>query len=103
MKFDLTRVVPEARQIVEVAANVYTKYTEEWFIGLLNHGSALKGGFIAGCSDIDRQLYLEERAFSEHGELPLELCMAVQRELALIDPRPFQYVQSYALSQSRRT
>jgi len=46
--FDLSRVVPEAKSIVQAAATVYLNHTGPWFIGLLVHGSALKGGFIPG-------------------------------------------------------
>ena len=30
--------------------------------------------------------------------MPLELCSAIQRDLARIDPHPFQYIQGYTLS-----
>ncbi len=50
----------EARVIVEAAAAIYLRHTQPWFIGLVVHGSALKGGFIPGCSDIDFQLFLDE-------------------------------------------
>lgn len=96
-KLALERVVPEARQIVQAAAEVYLRHTEQWCIGLLIHGSALKGGFIPGCSDVDLQLYLQPEAFTAYGQLPLEICCTIQRDLASIDPRPFQYIQGYAL------
>jgi hypothetical protein len=95
--FDVTGLQPEAQSIVHAASNVYLTYTSSWFIGLIAHGSAAKGGFIPGCSDIDLQLYLEDTAFSEQGQLPLAICMAIQRELAKIDPWPFHYIQCYAL------
>lgn len=95
---DLTRVVPAARSVVEAAATVYLRHTEQWFLGLLIHGSALKGGFIPGCSDIDLQVYLRSEAFTIYGQLPLEICSAIQRDLARIDPHPFQYIQGYMLS-----
>jgi len=94
----ITRVVPAARPIVQAAAEVYLRHTGQWCIGLLIHGSALKGGFIPGCSDIDLQLYLQPEAFTTYGQLPLEICSAIQRDLAPIDPHPFQYIQGYALS-----
>ncbi|MFQ5795285.1 MAG: hypothetical protein ACE5JP_09580 [Candidatus Bipolaricaulia bacterium] len=43
---DVSPLVPEARQTVIDAAHVYLEHTRPWFIGLLIHGSALKGGFI---------------------------------------------------------
>ena len=67
---DVSGLTPEARPIVKEVAAVYLKHTTPWFIGLIVHGSAVKGGFIPGCSDIDFQLYLEDSAFSWHGQLP---------------------------------
>lgn len=95
---DLSPVVPAAKPVVEAAARVYLCYTEQWLLGLLIHGSALKGGFIPGCSDIDLQVYLRSEAFTIYGQLPLEICSAIQRDLAHIDPHPFQYIQGYTLS-----
>lgn len=94
--FDVSPIVPEARQIVVDAGRVYVEHTRPWFIGLLVHGSALKGGFIPGCSDIDFQLFLDEAAFGADGTLPLDVGMALHRQLARIDPAPFQYLQCYA-------
>jgi len=93
--FDLSSITPLARPIVEAAAIIYYRHTQSWFVGLVAHGSAVKGGFIAGCSDIDLQLYLLDSAFTNNGQLPLALCMAIQRDLVQIDPTPFQYIQCY--------
>jgi hypothetical protein len=90
-------VVPEARAIVEKAASVYIHHTHQSFVGLIVHGSALKGGFIPGCSDIDMQLYVTPDVFAE-GHLPFELTVAIHRDLARIDPAPFRYIQCYAFS-----
>ncbi len=94
---DVTRLVPEAQPIAARVAAVYLEHTAPWFVGLLAHGSAYKGGYIAGCSDIDFQLYLDPVAFTPEGTLPLPLLMAIHRDLAPIDPSPFRYVQCYAL------
>ncbi|MBI4300529.1 MAG: hypothetical protein HY677_05275, partial [Chloroflexi bacterium] len=94
-RVDLSGVTPEARPIVEAAARVYLRYLRPWFVGLIAHGSAVKGGFIPGCSDIDLQQYLEDAAFSEDGQLPFELLLALHADLARIDPAPFQYIQCY--------
>jgi hypothetical protein len=93
--FDLSRVVPEAKSIVQAAATVYLHHTRQWFVGLLVHGSALKSGFIAGCSDIDLQLYLDASAFNVQGSLPFELCISIHRDLSKISPVPFRYIQCY--------
>lgn len=92
---DVSGLVLDARPIVAAAAALYLRYTEPWFVGLLAHGSAVKGGFIPGCSDIDLQLYLDDAAFSEDGQLPFELLLALHADLARIDPAPFQYIQCY--------
>lgn len=95
---DVARLEPEARPIARAAAEVYVRHTRPWLIGLLAHGSALKGGFIPGCSDLDMQLFLAEDAFDRDGRLPLTLGLAIQRDLASISLGPFQYIQCYARS-----
>ena len=92
---DLAPLVPRARPIVAAAADVFMRHTQPWFIGLLVHGSALKGGVIPGCSDIDFQLYLEDEAFVEE-QLLLKTALAIQRDLSPIDVAPFQYIQGWA-------
>lgn len=52
---DISPVVPAAQASVLRAAEVFERHTGPWLVGLLIHGSALKGGFIPGCSDIDLQ------------------------------------------------
>jgi hypothetical protein len=93
---DLSGLVPEARPIVDRVAGVYLGHVAPWFVGLLAHGSAVKGGYIPGCSDVDLQLYLADDAFGPGGQLPLALGLAVRRDLEAIDTAPFRYVQCYA-------
>ena len=100
---DLSPIVPEAQSIVHAATLVYLQYLSQWCIGMAIHGSALKGGYIPGCSDIDFQIYLKPEAFHDNGDLPLDLAIALHRDLAKIDPTPFQYIQGYALSSQKRT
>ena len=88
---DTSRLTPEAKPIVEVAAAIYLRHTQPWFVCLVVHGSALKGGFIPGCSDIDFQLYVNET-------LSLETCLSVQKDISRIDPDPFRYIQCYPIS-----
>jgi hypothetical protein len=97
VEVDVMRLVPEAQPIAARAAAVYLKHTAPWFVGLLAHGSAYKGGYIAGCSDVDFQLYLDPSAFTPAGTLPLPLLVDIHRDLASMDPSPFRYVQCYAL------
>jgi hypothetical protein len=85
--------------VVHAAAKVYARHTAPWFIGLLVHGSACKGDFIPGCSDVDLKLYLRDEAFIGQDteiKLPFTLAAAIHRDLALVDPTPFQYIQCYA-------
>lgn len=99
---NVTGLIPEAQSIAAQAAAIYLKHTAPWFIGLVAHGSAVKGGNIANCSDIDFQLYLADEAFAADGELPLALGMAIHQELAQIDLVPFRYIQCYALTRHLR-
>lgn len=94
--FDVTPLVPEARPIAREAAAVYVEHTRPWFLGLVALGSAVKGDFIPGCSDMDFMLFLDDSAFRE-GCLPLQISVSIHRDLSRIDPRPFAYIQCYAL------
>ena len=67
---DLSRLRPESARVTEQAAGVYLAHTRPWFIGLIVHGSAVKGGIIPGSSDIDFRLYLEDSAFTVDDPLP---------------------------------
>ncbi|MEA2576332.1 MAG: hypothetical protein QOH93_3630 [Chloroflexia bacterium] len=95
--FDVSPLVPEAQPIAAAAARVYWQHTKPWCLGLLVHGSAYKGGFIPGCSDIDMQLFLQNSAFDASSNIPLEIAAAIQADLSKIDPAPFQYIQCYTL------
>jgi hypothetical protein len=91
MKQEVERI---AKQVIEV----YKKHTEKDFIGLIVHGSAVKGGFIHGSSDIDFQLFLKKSIFEENGMLPLDLYLKIHHDLAKIQTTPFRYIQCKALS-----
>jgi hypothetical protein len=95
---NLTNLTEEAKPIVRQVAEVYIKHTDDHFIGLIVHGSAMKGGFIVGSSDIDFHLYLNESVFNENGQLPLSLALNIHRDLAKINPYPFSYIQCDALT-----
>ncbi len=92
-RLDVSPVMAVARPIVHRAAVVYLRHTAPWFVGLIVHGSALKGGFIPGCSDVDFQLFVDRDILTHDGQLPLDIGVAVQRDLAHIDPAPFRYIQ----------
>ncbi len=91
----MSPLVPEARPIGAAATDIFIHHTRPWLIGLLVHGSALKGGVIPGCSDVDFQLYLRDEAF-EDGRLRLDAGLAIQRDLSTLDVASFQYIQGYA-------
>jgi hypothetical protein len=78
-----SRLTPEAQPIVEVATEIYLRHMQPWFVGLVIHGSALKGGFIPGCSDIDFLLFLDPKEFAIPAGLPLETCLALRHVEAL--------------------
>lgn len=95
-------VAPEARAAAAAAADVYIRHAADDFVGLIIHGSALKGDFIAGCSDIDFKLFVRDEALDERGFLAFERTVAIHRELARIDPYPFGYIQCYAMGSQMR-
>ena len=81
---DVSRVTPEARPIVEKAAAVYLKHTASWFVGLVIHGSAMKGGFIPGCSDVDLHAnLLSRRAIGRAGTggYRVRSCLSSSRQI----------------------
>ncbi len=98
LTIDVSGLVPEARPVAYQAAEVFIRHTRPWFIGLSCFGSAVKGGFFPAFSDIDFHVYLENSAFIdlEALSLPLDLCMAIQRDLAQIDLGPFAYLDGGA-------
>ncbi|GCF07810.1 hypothetical protein [Dictyobacter arantiisoli] len=96
--FDVAPLVPEARAVAQAAARIYWQHLQNALQGILIHGSALKGGIIEGCSDIDFRLYLSATLLTPAGQLPLPLSMAIQRDLTAIDLAPFQYIQAYVTS-----
>ncbi|MDP9236572.1 MAG: hypothetical protein M3P30_04085 [Chloroflexota bacterium] len=93
---DVSGLMAEAQAIVQRAAEVYIRHAGDTFVGLIAHGSAVKGGIIPGCSDVDLQLYLRDSAFTPDGHPPLERQIAIHRDLSRIDPAPFHYIQCYA-------
>lgn len=93
---DLARLSPEARRVVEPAAQIYIEHTDPWFVGLVMHGSALKGGYIPRSSDVDLMLYLKRDAFAPEGHLSFDLAARIQLDLCRVSPAPFRYIQCYA-------
>ncbi|MEM7132120.1 MAG: hypothetical protein AAF702_37790 [Chloroflexota bacterium] len=100
---DVSGMIDAAQPIAKAASTIYLRHTEPWFIGLLAHGSAVKGGFIPNCSDIDFQLYLEDGAFDAPGYIKFDIAQSIHLELAEIDPTPFRYIQCYSMTRNLRT
>ncbi len=46
--FDVSGLVPEAREIAQAVAAIYWKHTRPWFVGLASFGSAVRGDVIPG-------------------------------------------------------
>ena len=98
--FDVSGLVPEARPVAQAVAAIYWQHTQPWFVGLACFGSAVRGDVIAGVSDIDFHLYLQPSIFVEadgnQNILPLELGLAIYRDLAQLNPAPFRYIDGGA-------
>jgi hypothetical protein len=94
--FDVSGLIPEAQNIAREVAAIFGKHTRPWFVGLGCFGSAVKGGVIPGASDIDFHLYLEDTAFTATDVLRLDIALAIQADLAQINPAPFRYIDSGA-------
>lgn len=88
--------------MIEDVAEVYRRHTAPWFVGLVAHGSAVKGGVVAGSSDLDLVLYLDAGAF-DGGAIRWDVARALHEDLARVDPAPFAYVQCVAEPADRAT
>jgi hypothetical protein len=94
-----TNLFDQTRNLIRQVSDIYLQHTQKWFIGLVVHGSAAKGGYMQGWSDIDFQLYLEDKAL-ENGQLPLKLCLSIHKDISTINPYPYQYIQTKVLTPS---
>lgn len=98
--FDVSRLVPEAHRVAQAVAAIYWKHTQPWFVGLACFGSAVRGDVVPGVSDIDFHLYLQPSIFlaadGHQNILPLELGLAIFRDLAQVNPAPFRYIDGSA-------
>jgi hypothetical protein len=94
--FDVSGLIPEAQNVAREVSAIYWQHTQPWFVGLACFGSAVKGGVIPGASDIDFHLYLEDVAFTATNVLRLDIALAIQADLAQINPAPFRYIDGGA-------
>ena len=83
--------------------DIIMKHLDSSCIGLIVQGSAIKGGFIQGSSDIDYILYVDDAALNEARRLPAELCIAIHKDLSSVEVRPFRYIQFSVLSLKTNT
>ena len=95
--FDVCGLQREARAAAEAAAKISLRHLGDDLTTVAAHGSAVKGGFIAGCSDIDLCLYLAPSQLAPDGALPSERALPIYHDLARLDTRPFRYLQVYVL------
>ncbi len=102
MEIDVSGLVSDARELMLEVSRSYIEHTSQWFIGLMAHGSVVKGGFIPGCSDVDLHLYLEDDAFRTPNHLLLGVAFRIRGDLLKLDPAPFRYVQCYPQSRELR-
>ena len=95
-RMNVDPLVAEARPIVEKAASVYIHHTRQYFVGLIVHGSALKGGFIPvqryrhAALRHSRRVHRRPPAVGADGGDP--------PRSPRIDLAPFRYIQCYAFS-----
>ncbi|MBD2868859.1 hypothetical protein [Paenibacillus arenilitoris] len=82
---------------------IIKKHLDSSCVGLIVHGSAIKGGFIQGSSDIDYILYVDDAALNEAMRLPAELCISIHKDLSSVDVWPFRYIQFSVLSSKTNT
>lgn len=92
---DVGGVQPTARAAVSAAATIIQRHLGADLVTLVAHGSAVKGGFIAGCSDIDLRAYVTAERLTVAGGLPLEAALRLYHDLARIETQPFRYLQLY--------
>lgn len=92
---DVVGIQPVAREIVHAMAEAYLANLGAALVSLVAHGSAMKGGFIPGSSDVDLAAFIDPAALDGRGELPLEQALSLHANVARIDPHPFRYLQGH--------
>lgn len=95
MQVHVEAVVPEARDVVTAAVEVYRQHCGSALRSVLVHGSAVKGGVIRGCSDVDVALFVDPDWLDASAGETLQRSVAIHRDLARIDPAPFRYLQGH--------
>lgn len=91
---DVSGLQAEARGIVERAAEVFLTHLQDDLASLVAHGSAVKGDYVAGGSDVDLVLAVQPGTLTAGGQLPFATVAALQLGLSRIEIAPFRYLQS---------
>lgn len=92
---DVSGLQPAAREPMRHVADVLRAQLGDALVTLAAHGSAVKGGYIAGCSDLDLVAYMRPSALTEQGQLALPLVIDLYAALDALDTTPFRYIQAY--------
>lgn len=58
MQPEVSGIQPEARQIVRDSTSVFVNHLQHNVVSIVAHGSAVKGGYIAGGSDVDLDIFV---------------------------------------------
>jgi hypothetical protein len=90
---DVSGVQQIAQDIYRQVAVIFLNHLGPDLVSLVAHGSAVKGGMIAGSSDIDYVVFVAPEILTPGGELPLGQALGIHRDLARIGIAPFRYVQ----------
>lgn len=95
-RVNVAGVVPEARAIARRASTVYLEHLGRDLVTVVVHGSAVKGGYIPGCSDVDLRLYVATGGLDASGAIQLARAGRIYHDLRAIPLAPFRYLQAYA-------
>ncbi len=98
---DVSGLQAEARGIVERAAEAFLTHLQNDLVSLVAHGSAVKGDYVPGCSDVDLVLIVRPGTLATGGHLPFATVAALQFDLSGIEIAPFRYLQSRVEEQGR--
>jgi hypothetical protein len=95
MVVNVGTIQPEARDLARQVASVYMQHLGPDLVSLVAHGSGVKGGLVAGSSDLDFAALVRSEALTPGGEIAFDRAVSLHNDLARIDPAPFRYIQVY--------
>lgn len=95
-RIDVSGMQSVARPIAHEVVGIMRRYLADGLLGVVVHGSAVKGGFISGGSDVDFGHFVDGRALDPRTrQLPLNTALAIHADLAALRLAPFRYVQTF--------